>query len=62
MKVNNKRDDECVLFVLRSVEYECLQVDWQCQEGVCIDLNYLCDGDEDSDDGSDELPENCADT
>ena len=59
MKVNNTRDDEGVLFVVRSVEYECPPADWQCPDGICIDMNYLCDGDADCDDGSDELPANC---
>ena len=61
-KVNNTRDDEDVLFVLLSVEFECPVDDWQCPDGVCIDLSYLCDGDKDYDDASDELPENCPDT
>ena len=61
-KVNTTRDDEGVLFVLRSVEFECPVDDWQCPDGVCIDLSYLCDGIEDCDDASDELPENCPDT
>ena len=62
MKVNNTRDDEGVLFVVRSVEFECPEDDWQCPNGVCIDLSFLCDGDGDCHDGSDELPENCPDT
>ena len=45
-----------------SVGYECFPDDWQCKSGICIDKNYVCDGDEDCDDGSDELPENCPDT
>ena len=62
MKVNNTRDDKGVLFVVRKVEYVCPVDYWLCPNGVCIDLNYLCDGDEDCDDGSEELPENCPDT
>ena len=61
-KVNTTRDDEGVLFVLRSVEFECPVDDWQCPDGICIDLSYLCDDIDDCDDASDELPENCPDT
>ena len=62
MKVNNTRDDEGFLFVVRKVEYVSPVDYWLCPNGVSTDLNYLCDGDEDCDDGSDELPENCPDT
>ena len=49
-------------FFCCSVGYECHPHDWQCPNGICINKYTLCDGEEDCDDGSDELPENCPDT
>ena len=33
-----------------------------CTNGICVDNDYVCNGEEDCGDGSDELPENCPDT
>ena len=58
----NIRDTDSAYFFCCSVEYECLPDYWKCANGICVDKNYVCDGEEDCDDGSDELSENCSDT
>lgn len=37
----------------------CLAYQWQCANLECINANYLCDGNIDCLDNSDELPDNC---
>ena len=32
---------------------------WHCDNGLCVEEDRLCDGYNDCNDGSDELPQNC---
>ena len=50
-------DDESV--VCCSGEFTCSEGEWHCGNGLCVEEDFLCDGDNDCTDGTDELPVNC---
>ena len=33
--------------------------EWKCPDNTCISRDWLCDGDDDCNDNTDELPSNC---
>ncbi|XP_055715647.1 low-density lipoprotein receptor-like isoform X10 [Phlebotomus papatasi] len=40
--------------------FECTYHQFQCTDGSCIHVSFVCDGDNDCPDGKDELPEECS--
>lgn len=46
----------CPLFA----DFECTYHQFQCTDGSCIHVSFVCDGDNDCPDGKDELPEECS--
>ena len=46
--------------MILSVGFACDEHQFQCADGFCIKKNWLCDGEKDCDDGSDEDSNTCS--
>ena len=48
------RDTEVDQFVFCSVNWKCPMGNWKCANGICVPSLYVCDGEDNCGDGSDE--------
>ena len=48
------RNTEGDHFVCCSADWKCSRFHWKCQNGICIDKDYVCNDVDDCGDGSDE--------